>query len=256
MKIFGLAMAAGLGALMVASCSTADLGTAQEACIDLRADAGTRVLVFSHTAGYRHASIPTGVAAIGTLGERHGFSVVGTADPAEFTDSRLAEFDAVVFLNTTGDLLDARQQGAFERYIRGGGGYVGVHAAADTEYDWDWYGRLVGAYFKSHPRVQPATVRVVDRSHLSTRCLPEAWTRTDEWYDYRAVPAAEVTILANLDESSYEGGQMGGVHPIIWYHEYDGGRAWYTGLGHTEESFSEPAFLDHLAGGILWVVGN
>ena len=224
--------------------------------LDIRADPGTRILVFSHTAGFRHASIPAGVAAVQSLGQSYGFSVEETADPTQFNDARLGEFDAVVFMSTTGDLLNEQQQAAFERYIRGGGGYVGVHAAADAENDWAWYGRLVGAYFRSHPRPQPATIRVTDRSHLSTLCLPEAWTRTDEWYDFNALPAASVNILASLDESSYQGGQMGANHPIIWYHEYDGGRAWYTGLGHTNETYAEPAFLEHLAGGILWAVGK
>src|SRR5690606_34575712 len=139
-------------------------------------------------------------------------------------------------------------------FIRGGGGFVGIHAASDTEHDWEWYGQLVGAYFNRHPQVQPANVVVNDTSHISTRCLPALWTRTDEWYDFKAQPADGMKILASLDETSYRGGQMGESHPIAWYHEFDGGRAWYTGLGHTNESFAEPAFLDHLAGGILWAL--
>ena len=161
-----------------------------------------------------------------------------------------------MFLSSTGDVLDSTQQAAFEGYIRAGGGFVGVHAAADAEYDWAWYGGLVGAYFKSHPAIQQATVHVAETSHLSTRCLPASWTRTDEWYDFRARPSDSVSVLATLDESTYSGGTMGSPHPIAWYHRFDGGRAWYTALGHTTESFSEPAFLDHLAGGILWVVAR
>lgn len=228
--------------------------SAQQPCLAERAAEGTRVLVFSRTAAFRHQSIPTGVEAVKMLGERHGFAVEATEDPAIFTDAGLAPFQAVVFMSTTGDVLDDAQQAAFERFIRGGGGYVGVHAASDTEYDWPWYAQLVGAYFARHPRIQQATVRVVQPSHISTRCVPVEWVRTDEWYDFRAPPASGVTVLATLDETTYQGGQMGGSHPIAWMHEYDGGKAWYTGLGHTNESYAEPAFLDHLAGGILWAV--
>lgn len=253
MRTLGVAMA--VGALVACSFGAGQpVGavSAQQPCITERAADGTRVLVFSRTAAFRHQSIPTGVEAVRTLGERHGFAVEATEDAAIFTDAGLAQFQAVVFMSTTGDVLNDEQQAAFQRFIRGGGGYVGVHAASDTEHDWPWYGQLVGAYFSRHPRIQPATVRIVQGEHISTRCLPAEWVRTDEWYDFRAPPAANVTILATLDESTYQGGQMGASHPIAWMHEYDGGKAWYTGLGHTNESYAEPAFLDHLAGGILW----
>jgi type 1 glutamine amidotransferase len=225
-------------------------------CLRVPAPAGTRVLVFSRTTGYRHESIPAGVAAVEELGARHGFAVEHTEDAAAFREENLGRFRVVVFLSTTGDVLDPAQQAAFERYVRAGAGFVGVHSAADTEYDWAWYGQLVGAYFRSHPAIQPATVRVVDTAHLSTRCVPSAWARTDEWYDYRARPAAGTTLLAALDEGTYQGGVTGDPHPISWYHPFDGGRAWYTGMGHTSESYTEPAFLNHLAGGILWAAGR
>ena len=213
---------------------------------------GTRVLVFSRTTGYRHESIPVGAKAIGKLAETHAFVVEHTEDATVFTDQNLPRYSAVMFLNTTGDVLDAPQEAAFERYIRSGGGFVGVHAASDTEYSWAWYGKLVGAYFASHPAIQQGVVRIEDSTHVSTRCVPSVWTRTDEWYDFRAVPPPGVTVLASLDESTYHGGKMGQRHPIAWYHRFDGGRAWYTGMGHTAESYSEPAFLAHLAGGIIW----
>jgi type 1 glutamine amidotransferase len=139
-----------------------------------------------------------------------------------------------------------------EKFIQGGGGYVGIHAAADTEYEWDWYGKLVGAYFKSHPAIQEATVMVLDRKHISTKHLPSDWVRRDEWYDYRARPADDVHILCKLMTTSYTGHTMGLNHPIAWCHEYDGGRAFYTGGGHTKETFSEPDFMKHVLGGILW----
>jgi type 1 glutamine amidotransferase len=226
--------------------------TTPAACTAGQAKAGTRVLLFTRTKGFRHSSIPKGIAAVRSLGTRHGFAVEATEDPAFFTDSTLRRFSSVVFLSTTGDVLDDSQQSAFERYIRRGGGYVGVHAASDTEYEWPWYGRLVGAYFRSHPATQPATVDVVSRAHPATRCLPARWTRRDEWYDFKAQPVKGTTVLATLDESTYRGGRMGKLHPVIWYHRFDGGRSFYTELGHTDESYTEPAFLTHLAGGIVW----
>jgi len=223
---------------------------------DARDDEPLRVLIFTKTAGFRHASIPDGVRAIEALGRTYGFRTDHTEDASRFNDEDLTRFDVVVFLSTTGNVLDDEQQAAFERFIRGGGGYAGVHAASDTEYDWPWYGRLVGAYFAGHPAVQEATIHIEKTDCLSTRHLPESWTRTDEWYDYRDNPREQVEELASLDESTYEGGTMKGDHPIAWRHEFDGGRAWYTGGGHTTESFSEPLFLKHLAGGIFWAAGR
>lgn len=217
--------------------------------------ADPRVLVFSRTEGYRHGSIADGIAAIQELGAEAGFQVEATEDPARFTDEGLRGLSVVIFLNTTGDVLDPPQELAFERFVRGGGGFVGVHAATDTEYDWPWYGELVGAYFARHPRVQEASVDVVRREHPSTRHLDTRWTRRDEWYDFRDDPSARVTVLLNLDEGTYEGGGMGPSHPIAWYHEHDGGRAWYTAMGHTAETYREPAFRAHLRGGILWAAG-
>jgi type 1 glutamine amidotransferase len=216
----------------------------------------TRVLVFSKTAGFRHSSIPNGIAAIQQLGAANGFSVTATEDAAAFTASNLAQYQAVVWLSTTGDVLNAAQQTAFQSYIAGGGGYVGVHAAADTEYDWPWYGGLVGAYFSSHPANQQATVRVEDRGNASTSHLPTTWSRTDEWYNYRANPRANVRVLMTLDESSYSGGTMGGDHPITWCQNYGGGRSWYTGLGHVEQSYTDSAFTRMLLGGIQIAAGN
>ncbi|SFD53792.1 ThuA domain-containing protein [Streptomyces aidingensis] len=213
------------------------------------------VLVFSRTAGFRHDSIDEGIAAIRQLGAENHFSVTATEDPAQFTDANLAQYEAVVWLSTTGDVLDSAQQAAFERYIRAGGGYAGIHAASDTEYDWPWYGGLVGAYFDSHPHNQQATLTVEDPDHPSTAHLPDSWSRFDEWYNYRDNPRGDVHVLASLDESSYTGGTMDGDHPIAWCHAYDGGRSWYTGGGHTAESYSEPEFRQHLLGGILSVAG-
>ncbi|POX40174.1 glycosyl hydrolase [Streptomyces sp. Ru73] len=216
---------------------------------------GTRVLVFSKTAGFRHDSIPEGITTVKELGAQHGFAVDATEDAGAFTTANLARYDAVVFLSTTGDVLDSAQQTAFEKYIAAGGGYVGVHAAADTEYDWPFYGGLAGAYFQSHPAIQPATLRVEDRAHPATAHLAAAWDRTDEWYNYRTNPRDRAHVLATLDETTYTGGTMGGDHPLAWCQEYNGGRAFYTGAGHTKESYAEPAFRTHLLGGIRYATG-
>jgi type 1 glutamine amidotransferase len=224
------------------------LGVAQ-ACADQGA-----ILLFSKTAGYRHKSIPAGIAAIKALGEQAGLRVDATESASAFTDERLAPYRAVVFLNTSGDVLDADEQAAFERFVKHGGGFVGIHSASDTEYDWPWYGRLVGAYFQNHPAIQQAAL-LVDRTEASTAHLPVRWVRTDEWYNFRDTSWEPVRVLIRLDESSYTGGTMGATHPITWYHSFDGGRAWYTAMGHTEESYAEPAFLQHLLEGIKWAAG-
>jgi type 1 glutamine amidotransferase len=210
------------------------------------------VLVFSRTAGFRHASIPTGVATLERICATLGLPFEATEDSSIFDDADLERFRVVVFLSTTGDVLDLRQEAAFERWIKAGGTFVGIHAAADTEYDWPFYREVVGAFFRSHPAIQPARVEVIDRDHPSTAHLPELWTRTDEWYDYRAAPGDAFRVLMRLDESSYEGGQMGTPHPIAWLRDDATARAFYTGGGHTHECFAEPEFVRHLEGALRW----
>lgn len=217
----------------------------------LPAHAPFLMLVFYRTTGYRHLSILPGISAVSGLGAQNNFSIEATDDPALFTDANLARYAVVMFLSTTGDVLDSAQQAAFERYIRAGHGFVGVHSATDTEYDWPWYHALVGATFVSHPALQQGTVIVVDGTQASTQTLPNPWVRSDEWYNFTAQPAG-VTVLTRVDESSYTGGTMGATHPISWQHEYDGGRAWYTAMGHLSCAYGERAFLNHLVGGIGW----
>lgn len=218
---------------------------------------GFRVLVFTKTAGFRHASIPSAVQALRELGAQNGFTIDATEDPGAFTDANLARYAVVAFVLTTGDVLDDTRQAALQRYIRSGHGFVGVHSAADTEYAWPWYGRLVGAYFKSHPAIQQATLVVADPRNFSTDGLPPRWVRSDEWYNFASNPRAAVRVLATLDEATYAAGDgaMGRDHPIAWVNEFDGGRAWYTGGGHTEASYSEPLFRAHLVGGIRYAAG-
>jgi cytochrome c len=213
------------------------------------------VLVFSKTTGFRHDSIPQGIAAIAALGAEHGFSVDSTEDPGRFTAAELARYRVIVFLCTTGDIFDPGQKAAFEGFIRAGGGFAGIHSASDTEYQWAWYGRLVGAYFASHPQIQPATIHIEDTGHASTKDLPVIWRRTDEWYNFRSNPRGAVHVLATLDEATYSGGKMGGDHPIAWCQTVEGGRSWYTAMGHTSESYAEPLFRRHLLGGIESAAG-
>ena len=219
--------------------------------------ASPKVLLFSETRGFRHDSIPDALDALEALAASAGIRTDRADDSTgAFTETSLADYDAVVWVLTSGDVLDADEQAAFERYIRAGGGYAGIHAASDTEYAWPWYGDLVGAYFDRHPAVQSATQDVEDGSHPSTAHLGSTWTRTDEWYDYRTNPRARVNVLLSLDERSYSGGAMGDDHPSAWYHVHDGGRSWYTGGGHTGASYAEPDFRAHLLGGLRYAVGH
>lgn len=243
--------------LMACACSGPSSQSASDVPATQSASDGSAfaVLVFTKTAGFRHESIPAGIRAIELLGDAQHFRVDSSEDAAVFTDANLARYQVIVFLNTTGDILDRNQQAAFERFVQRGGGFAGIHSATDTEYDWEWYGGLVGAYFDNHPPIQIATVNVVDATHLSTSQLPSVWSRSDEWYNFRADPSPHVRVLMQLDEMTYTGGTMGKNHPISWYHEYDGGRAWYTAMGHTTESYNDALFLHHISGGIRWAAG-
>jgi len=161
-------------------------------------------------------------------------------------------------LEDTASFVSGRVQAAIERYIQAGGGYVGIHSATDTEYDWPWYGRLAGAYFNGHPNnpnVRKATYHVIDKSNPSTQGLPDPWDREDEFYNFKSIDPT-IHVLVEIDEKSYEGGTNGDHHPMSWYHDFDGGRAWYTNMGHTEATFSDPVFLRHLLGGLRYAIGT
>lgn len=213
-----------------------------------------RILVFSKTAGFRHGSINEGKLALMKLGAENDFKVDTTELAESFTEENLQNYKAVVFLNTTGDVLNQAQQNEFKRFIQAGGGFVGIHAAADTEYEWYWYNRLVGAYFKSHPDQQNAVLKktgnLPDNKNDTTNSV---WTKWDEWYNYQRIQP-DLNILYQLDESSYQGGENGANHPIAWWHDFEGGRAFYTGLGHTNESYSDKNFLTHLLQGIQYAL--
>jgi type 1 glutamine amidotransferase len=217
------------------------------------------VLVFSRTLMFRHASITNGIAAIKQLGVEHGFRVDATEDASWFTPENLAKYKAIVFLSTSGDILNDEQQQAFRKYIEAGGGLAAVHAAVygdvATEGSWPWYGEAMCAAFTNHSAIVPAVIDVEDGKHPSTETLPKRWSRTDEWYNFITSPRGKVRVLASLDETTYKGGTMGNDHPVAWCKEVGKGRVWYTALGHTEASFSEPLFLQHLLGGIQFAAG-
>jgi len=218
-----------------------------------------KVLVFSKTLLFRHASITNGIAAIKTLGTNNHFQVDATEDSAWFTQSSLAKYQAVVFLSTSGEILNAEQKSVFKAYIENGGGLAAVHAAVAgdlaTEGNWPWYREALCASFTNHSSVVPARIHLEDRTNPSTAGLPTLWERVDEWYNFIGNPRGRARVLASLEESTYKGGTMGRDHPIAWCRRMEKGRIWYTALGHTTASFSEPLFLAHLLGGIQVAAG-
>jgi type 1 glutamine amidotransferase len=212
-----------------------------------------RLLIFSKTAGYHHASIAAGIAAIQKMGKENGFDVDTTTDAALFSGKNLKRYAALIFLSPTGNVFDTVQKQALQAYIENGGGLVGIHAATDMEYGWPWWGKAIGAYFENHPKQQTAKLNVVDASHPSTKGLPQQWQRFDEWYNFKNINP-DLHVLITLDESSYEGGKNGAFHPVAWWHNVGQGRVFYTALGHTGASYGESLFLQHLAGGIASVL--
>lgn len=225
--------------------------------MDASAPPSPRVLVFTRTTAFRHDAIAAAIEALTAAGTRLQWSFTFTEDATLFTDASLANFDVVAFVLTSGDVLATDQEQALMRFVQAGNGWIGVHSATDTEYDWPWYGELVGAYFKAHPAIQSATLRVERTSHLATQHLGEQWLKTDEWYGFRDNPRDRVHVLLSVDEASFNPGNGAmGDHPIAWYHAHDGGRAFYTALGHGIDSWSDPTFMEHVLGGIAWASGS
>lgn len=249
------------------------------------------VLVVGKTLGFRHSSIDEATHAIIDLGEDNGFTVDVwdppndsggwwgpgspgqpdlTMDSTPFTSAQdLAQYAAIIFISpvdntnslnpATPRLLDDAELAALQGYIHAGGGYVGLHAATDTMHTVPWYSELSGggARFRNHPAQQTAVMRVEDPSHPSTDMLPLAWERWDEWYNFTVNPREDVHVLVTLDESTYNpgSGTMGDDHPLNWCQNFEGGRSWYEGAGHTEDSYADPTFLAHVLGGIEWAAG-
>jgi type 1 glutamine amidotransferase len=223
------------------------------------ARAETRILLFTKTAGFQHASIAEGVTMISELAAEEGLQLVVTDDAGAFSAANLATYNAVISLSTTGDLFTASQQAAFRGFIQGGGGWVGIHAAADAEYSWPWYGNLLGngAWFDSHPSIQEASLMVEDHSHPGSGTFPSTLTFLEEWYNFQANPRPAVEVILTVDEASYDPGDgaMGADHPIAWWHEFDGGRAFYTALGHRRETYQNSFFREQIRGALLWAAG-
>lgn len=218
-----------------------------------------KVLIFSKTAGFRHDAIPEGIVALKKIATERGYEVVTSEDSNHFNENNLSKFHAVVFLNTTGDVLTKAQQNDFERFIQAGGSYMGVHSATDTEYSWPWYNQLVGAYFAGHPNnpnVRNANLHVKNHAHPSTAEMPDTINVDDEFYNFKSIQENLIKVLVNLDETSYQGGKNGANHPMSWFHEFDGGKAFYTGLGHTKEMYTNPIFVNHLDGALQYLLNN
>jgi len=227
-----------------------------------------KALVFTKTAGFHHEAVNEGVDALRWLAKRNDFSLDWQEDANRvFNDRALANYDVVIFLMTTEDILNDDQQEAFKRYIQSGKGFVGIHTASDTEYGWPWYNQLVGRMFHIHPDRQSALIKVEDRNFPGMQSMPDTRWWTDEWYEFGEEKADNLNYLMTVDETTYDvearwaaqpgreekiAQGMNGFHPIAWYHEFDGGRAFYTARGHMAETYKDQVFLEHIYGGIFW----
>ena len=220
-------------------------------CLNCSDKSSFSVLVISETKGWVHDSIESGIDLIENIGDKNNFNVYHSDNSKVITSENLIEFNSIIFLNTTGDILSKNEQNVMEQFIKSGKGYVGVHSASDTEYEWQWYGDLVGAYFRNHSDVVDGKIFTVDNTHKITEHLNPEWNINDEWYNFDYI-SDNINVLLKLDETSYEGGEHPDYHPITWYQEYDGGRSFYTALGHAKEVFKDERFIELLEKGILY----
>nr|MBC7614386.1 ThuA domain-containing protein [Pseudopedobacter sp.] len=220
-------------------------------------------LLITKTAGWHHESINEGVAAIKALGERNFFNVTWNQDGVPITEKYLQNFQVIIFLNTTGDIFKDEEQKAIEKFIQSGNGYVGIHSASDTEYEWPWYTKMVGRMFHIHPVIQTAKLKLTSNKFSGLEGFSDGQFWTDEWYEFGPETTNGLNYILAVDESSYnpkvewgdrnlKGIGMGNFHPIAWYHDYDGGRSFYTALGHLPTDYNNPAFLNHIFAGIYW----
>ncbi len=230
-------------------------------CREVMAQKQFKALLVTTTNGWHHESLHWGVIAMKELATRNFFDLVVFEDPNSFNDKFLEQFQVVILLNTTGDIFNAEQQKAFEKFIQSGKGFVGIHSASDTEYDWEWYTKLVGRMFRIHPVIQTAKLQVLDNQFPGLQGFADGKLWTDEWYEFGPQNVSDLSYILAVDETTYnakvqwgekKGEGMGKLHPVSWYHNYDGGRAFYTALGHLPAIYSDKAFLDHLYAGILW----
>lgn len=227
----------------------------------LTAQGQFRALLITETAGWHHESITAAVPALEGLAKRHSFGLDRYQSGMKLSERMLSNYDVVIMVNTTGDIFDENEQAAFEKFIQAGNGYVGIHAASDTEYDWEWYTQLVGRMFVIHPVIQTAMLDVTNSSFPGLARWPKRLMWTDEWYEFTEAKSDNLNYLITVDESTFnpqadwgrvKGEGMGEFHPIAWYHDFDGGRAFYTALGHMPEVYQEKLFLAHVYGGIYW----
>ena len=218
-------------------------------CLNCSSNNLYSVLVITETKGWVHDSIESGLKLIQNIGNKNNFNVYHSDNSSVITYKNLKEIKTIIFLNTTEEILTDVEQKVMESFIKSGKGFVGVHAAADTEYNWQWYGKLVGAYYRNHPEVMNGKILTIN--HKITNHLDSEWEIEDEWYNFDYVNY-DINILLHLDEDSYIGGEHPDYHPITWYHEYDGGRSFYTGLGHTKEVYDDERFIKLLEKGILY----
>ncbi len=228
---------------------------------DLHAQKQFKALLVTTTKGWHHESLHAGVLALQDLGRKNFFDVVLLENPNGFTEKYVSQFQVIIFLNTTGDIFNAEEQKVMEKFIQSGKGFVGIHSASDTEYDWEWYTKLVGRMFNIHPTVQTAQVNIVDNSFPGLQGFAGNKLWTEEWYDFTPEKTPGLNYIMAVDENTYDAkvswgskksDGMGKLHPIAWYHNYDGGRSFYTALGHLPTNFDEPAFRNHLYAGIFW----
>jgi uncharacterized protein len=214
-----------------------------------------QVLLFtkSETYPWRHSSISNGVEMFKELSANHNFGLTWTDDSEIFNDhERLNSMDVVVFMNTSGDILDEDQKSAFQEYIRNGGNFVGIHGASFTMMEWPWYISLLGAVWDRHPGIHTAVVNVEDHHHPATAHLPSSWIITEEWYNFQNI-SDNIRVLLHVDEETYQGGEMPDYHPVAWYQEdFEGARTFYTLLGHKEEAYDDPWFRRHIFGAVWW----
>ncbi len=227
---------------------------------------GIKALVYTKNGeGFVHKNIPASIEAIKKLGKENGFEVVASEDPALFTEENLKQYDVLIFSNTNNDVFDTKaQEAAFQRYMQNGGRFVGIHSASGSERDWDWFAQMLGGRFFRHPPRQDFDVHVLDHNNPSTSFLPEVWNiKDDECYylkhmnpDMHVLMAADLQTVEDEKMAEYPGDTFGNLLPIAWCHEFDGGRQWYTALGHKSEHYSDPMLMQHILGGIRWVVSD
>ena len=231
-----------------------------------------KVLLITETGGWYHESLEAGVIAVNELAAIHNFDVERQQNAQKITEDKLKKFDVIIFLNTTGDIFDENEKQAIQKFIQSGKGYVGIHAASDTEYNWEWYTKLVGRMFYIHPSQQTAKLKILNHDFPGLEGFPDSLLWTDEWYEFSPEKVSGLKYLITVDEKTYKPETvwkskekdatgnfielstkgMGNFHPISWYHEFDGGRSFYTALGHINNVYKNHWFLEHLYGGIYY----